>query len=161
MGIFGGYTGAGAKTILPASATAKVSCRLVPDQEPDAILDAFEAHVRSVTPPGVAVEVRRMHGGRPWVADTRKPAFRAAAKALEASFGAPCVLIRAGGSIPFVRTIADTLGAPCLLVGFGLPDENAHAPNEWLDLANYRKGTRACAALYEALARVLAKRPRA
>ncbi len=159
MGVVGGYTGPGAKTILPARALAKVSCRLVPEQDPGKIASLLEAHVRKVAPPGVRVEVRILHGGKPWRAEPRHRVFKAAARALEEAFGKPTVFIREGGSIPFVRSIADILQVPCLLVGFGLPDENAHAPNEWLDLANFRKGTIACALLYAEVAASIRKSP--
>jgi acetylornithine deacetylase/succinyl-diaminopimelate desuccinylase-like protein len=151
-GMLSGYTGEGAKTVLPARAMAKVSCRLVPDQDPARIGKLFEAHVKRVTPPGITVTVTHLHGGHPWRADLDGPLFDAASRALEAAFGRTPVIIGEGGSIPVVTDFARILGAPVLLVGFGLPGENAHAPDEWISQENFRKGMRALAALWDELA---------
>jgi acetylornithine deacetylase/succinyl-diaminopimelate desuccinylase-like protein len=148
-GLLSGYTGEGAKTVLPAAAMAKVSCRLVPDQDPAEVERLVRAHVEAVAPAGVAVEVRHLHGGRPWRADLEGPLFDAARRALAAEFGREPVVTGEGGSIPVVGDFARVLGAPVLLVGFGLPGENAHAPNEWLSVENFEKGMRAMARLYE------------
>ncbi|HEX2172142.1 MAG TPA: dipeptidase [Dehalococcoidia bacterium] len=129
-GIWGGFSGEGTKTIIPATAAAKISMRLVADQDPEEIARLFEEYVPTLAPPGVTVTVRRHHGGRPFIAPVEHPAFQAADRALERAFGRAPVYIREGGSIPFVAEIADVLQRPCLLVGFGLPDENSHAPNE-------------------------------
>ncbi len=153
-GIHGGFAGEGAKTIIPAFASAKVSCRLVPDQEPEAIQKLVGEYLRQVAPPGVRVTVTYLHGGRPYLAPTDHPVFDVAKRAFTKAFGRPTVFIREGGSIPFVRTIADATGKPCLLMGFGQPDENAHAPNEWLDLENYHLGIKSAAYLYDELARL-------
>jgi acetylornithine deacetylase/succinyl-diaminopimelate desuccinylase-like protein len=153
-GISGGFQGEGAKTIIPARASAKVSCRLVPDQEPDDIARKLSAHFERVAPPGVRVRVEPLHGGRPYLAPTEHPVYEVAKRAFSKAFGRPTVFIREGGSIPFVRTIADATGKPCLLMGFGQPDENAHAPNEWLDLENYHLGIKSAAYLYDELARM-------
>jgi acetylornithine deacetylase/succinyl-diaminopimelate desuccinylase-like protein len=153
-GITGGFQGEGAKTIIPARASAKVSCRLVPDQEPDDIVRKLEAHFARVAPPGVRVRVENLHGGRPYLAPTDHPVFDVAKRAFTKAFGKPTVFIREGGSIPFVRTIADATGKPCLLMGFGQPDENAHAPNEWLDLENYHLGIKSAAYLYDEIGRM-------
>ncbi|MFO0675010.1 MAG: dipeptidase [Polyangiaceae bacterium] len=153
-GIAGGFQGEGAKTIIPAKAIAKISCRLVPHQEPDAIFALVEKHLRSVAPAGVDVRITNLHGGRPYLAPTDHPVFELAKRAFSRAFGRPTVFIREGGSIPFVRTIADVTGKPCLLMGFGQPDENAHAPNEWLDLENYHLGIKSAAFLYDELARI-------
>ncbi len=150
-GIWGGFTGEGSKTVIPAEAHAKVSVRLVPNQEPDEIGDLFEAHIKKIAPPEVEVTVQRMHGGRPFLGDLSHPAFGAASRALEKGFGTKTVFIREGGSIPFVRDMTDTLDLPCLLIGFGLPGENAHAPNEWIDLENYALGTLSAIHLYQEL----------
>lgn len=147
-GIWGGFTGEGAKTIIPATAHAKVSMRLVPRQDPERVARLFESHIRDIAPQEVKVTIRRMHGGLPYVADTSHPAFRAARKALKRGFDTECVFIREGGSIPFVETLTRALNIPCLLVGFGLPDENAHSPNEWLDLENYHRGIESLIHLY-------------
>jgi acetylornithine deacetylase/succinyl-diaminopimelate desuccinylase-like protein len=152
-GLLSGYTGEGAKTVLPATAMAKVSCRLVPDQEPEEIERLLAAHVAAVAPPGVTATVRHLHGGRPWRAELNGPLFDAARRALEASFGRAPVITGEGGSIPVVGDFQRILGAPVLLMGFGLPGENAHAPNEWLSDANFTKGMRAAATLYEELGR--------
>lgn len=148
-GFLSGYTGAGAKTVLPAKAMAKVSCRLVPNQTPERIGTLLRAHVERVTPPGVTVTVTQMHGGRPWRADLTGPIFDAARRALRAAFGTEPVIVGEGGSIPVVGDFQRVLGAPVLLVGFGLPGENAHAPDEWISVENFRRGMRAMAALWD------------
>jgi acetylornithine deacetylase/succinyl-diaminopimelate desuccinylase-like protein len=153
-GISGGFQGEGAKTIIPARASAKVSCRLVPDQEPDDIARKLEAHFKRAAPAGVRVRVETMHGGRPYLAPTDHPVYEIAKRAFSKAFGKPTVFMREGGSIPFVRTIADATGKPCLLMGFGQPDENAHAPNEWLDLENYHLGIKSAAYLYDEISRM-------
>jgi acetylornithine deacetylase/succinyl-diaminopimelate desuccinylase-like protein len=153
-GILGGFQGEGAKTIIPARASAKLSCRLVPDQEPDEIVAKLTAHLERVAPPGVRVRVENLHGGRPYLAPTDHPVYEVAKRAFSKAFGKPTVFMREGGSIPFVRTIADATGKPCLLMGFGQPDENAHAPNEWLDLENYHLGIKSAAYLYDELSRM-------
>jgi acetylornithine deacetylase/succinyl-diaminopimelate desuccinylase-like protein len=146
-GLLSGYTGEGPKTVLPAKAMAKVSCRLVPDQNPSRIYEAFDAHVRRVAPEGVKVTVQELHGGEPWRARLGGPLYEAAARALETAFGRPPVFAGEGGSIPIVPAFERVLGAPALLMGFGLPGENAHAPDEWMSLENFEKGTHAAAAL--------------
>ena len=158
-GIGGGFQGDGAKTIIPARASAKVSCRLVPDQEPEDITGKLAAHFARVAPPGVRVRVQFLHGGRPYLAPTDDPVYEVAKRAFSKAFGKPTVFMREGGSIPFVRTIADRLGKPCLLMGFGQPDENAHAPNEWLDLENYHLGIKSAAYLYSEIAEMPLQSP--
>jgi acetylornithine deacetylase/succinyl-diaminopimelate desuccinylase-like protein len=153
-GITGGFQGEGAKTIIPARASAKVSCRLVPDQEPDDITRKLQEHFARLCPAGVRVRVENLHGGRPYLAPTDHPVFEIAKRAFTKAFGKPTVFMREGGSIPFVRTIADVTGKPCLLMGFGQPDENAHAPNEWLDLENYHLGIKSAAYLYDEIAKM-------
>jgi acetylornithine deacetylase/succinyl-diaminopimelate desuccinylase-like protein len=153
-GVHGGFTGEGAKTIIPAYATAKVSSRLVPNQEPGEIQEKVAEYLKKVAPEGVGVTVEYLHGGRPYLAPTSHPVFDVAKRAFAKAFGRPTVFIREGGSIPFVRTIADATGKPCLLMGFGQPDENAHAPNEWLDLENYHLGIKSAAHLYDELGRL-------
>jgi acetylornithine deacetylase/succinyl-diaminopimelate desuccinylase-like protein len=150
-GLLSGYTGEGAKTVLPAKAMAKVSCRLVPDQTPGEIEQLMREHVSRVAPPGVAVTVTHLHGGAPWRADLDGPLFDAARRALATAFDREPVITGEGGSIPVVGDFQRILGAPVLLVGFGLPGENAHAPNEWMSEENYFKGMRAMAALWEEL----------
>jgi acetylornithine deacetylase/succinyl-diaminopimelate desuccinylase-like protein len=148
-GMLSGYTAEGAKTVLPSRAMAKVSCRLVPDQDPAVIEKLLQAHVERVAPPGVRVRVTHLHGGRPWRADLQGPLFDAATKALEAAFHQAPVIVGEGGSIPVVSDFARALGAPILLMGFGLPGENAHAPDEWMSVENFELGMRAVATLWD------------
>ena len=135
-----------------ARALAKISMRLVPDQDYREVERAFAEHVRQLAPAGVTVDVEALHGGQPWRADPDEPIFAAASRALAEAFGREPVFIREGGSIPIVQAFQQTFRAPVVLIGFGLPGENAHAPNEWLSLENYRRGARAIARLYDELA---------
>jgi len=148
-GLLSGYTGEGAKTVLPAVAMAKVSCRLVPDQDPTTVERLITEHVARVTPPGVTATVSALHGGRPWRAELSGPLHDAGVAALEAAFGTSPVITGEGGSIPVVGDFERILGAPVLLMGFGLPGENAHAPDEWISVENYRQGMRAAVTLLE------------
>ena len=150
-GVLSGFTGDGAKTVIPAVAMAKVSMRLVPDQHPDKIADLFEAHVRKVASKAVELKITRMHGGKPWITEYRNPYVQAAGRAIEQGFGKAPVFCREGGSIPVVSTFQEELGVPAVLFGVGLPDENAHAPNERLDLGNFHNGIVASAILYDEL----------
>ena len=150
-GLLSGYTGEGAKTVLPARAMAKISMRLVPDQDFRKIEKLFAEHVRRIAPAGVTVEVEALHGGHPWKAQPEGPIFEAATRALEQAFGRAPVHSREGGSIPIVRAFQETLGAPVILIGFGLPGENAHAPNEWMSLENFHTGSEAIARFYDEL----------
>lgn len=154
-GLLSGYTGEGAKTVLPARAMAKVSFRLVPDQDPHRVADALRRHVERVAPAGVRIRIEELHGGRPWRADPSGPLFDAAARALEEAFGRPPVLVGEGGSIPIVGDFERELGAPVLLVGFALPGANMHAPDEWIPVGNVDTGTVALVRLYEELAGAL------
>ncbi len=151
-GLLSGWTGEGAKTVLPGKSMAKVSCRLVPDQDPATIHKLMDAHVRAVAPAGVTVTVKALHGGLPWRADLEGPLYDAASRALTSAFGREPVIVGEGGSIPVVNDFARLLNAPVLLVGFGLPGENAHAPDEWISQENFRKGMRAIAALWDEMA---------
>jgi acetylornithine deacetylase/succinyl-diaminopimelate desuccinylase-like protein len=148
-GILSGYTGQGAKTVLPSKAMAKVSCRLVPDQDPAEIEKLMDAHIKKLLPPGVNVTVQHLHGGRPWKAKLDGPIFDAARRALSKAFEREPVIVGEGGSIPVVGDFQRILGTPVLLVGFGLPGENAHAPDEWMSTDNFRKGMIAMAALWD------------
>jgi acetylornithine deacetylase/succinyl-diaminopimelate desuccinylase-like protein len=152
-GLLSGFTGEGAKTVLPAVAMAKISMRLVPDQDPDTIADRFEAYVRTLAPKTVELTFSRMHGGKPWMASYDHPYIQAAGRAIEKGFGRAPVFTREGGSIPVVSTFQEELGLPSVLFGVGLPDENAHAPNEKLDLGNFHSGIISAAHLYEEIAR--------
>jgi acetylornithine deacetylase/succinyl-diaminopimelate desuccinylase-like protein len=151
-GLLSGFTGEGAKTVLPAVAMAKVSMRLVPNQDPAKIAELFEAYVRKITPKTVELKVTRMHGGKPWMTSFDNPFMQAAARAIERGFGKTPVFTREGGSIPVVSTFQEELGLPAVLFGVGLPDENAHAPNEKLDLGNFHNGIIASAILYDEIA---------
>jgi acetylornithine deacetylase/succinyl-diaminopimelate desuccinylase-like protein len=151
-GILCGYTGQGAKTVLPDKAMAKVSFRLVPDQTPKRVAELVRAHVESVAPAGVTVEVKELHGGRPWKAEVEGRLVDAATEALEEAFGTRPVLQGEGGSIPIVVDFEEQLDASALLVGFALPGCNLHAPNEWFPLENFDRGIRALVTLYGKLA---------
>ena len=150
-GLLSGYTGEGAKTVLPAEAMAKVSFRLVSDQNPQRVAELFRAHVASVTPPGVTVTVEQFHGGMPWRAQLDGRLKEAATSALLKAFGSAPVLAGEGGSIPIVGEFERILDAPVLLMGFSLPGANLHAPNEWFLEENIELGIRALAYLYEEL----------
>jgi acetylornithine deacetylase/succinyl-diaminopimelate desuccinylase-like protein len=152
-GLLSGFTGEGAKTVLPAVAMAKVSMRLVPNQDPDKIAKLFEAYMEDIAPRTVAVKVTRMHGGKPWMTSYDNPFVQAAGRAIEKGFGQKPVFTREGGSIPVVSTFQEELGLPSVLFGVGLPDENAHAPNEKLDLGNFHNGIIASAILYDEIAK--------
>ncbi len=152
-GLLSGYTGEGAKTVLPAKAMAKVSCRLVPDQTPEETGTLMRAHVAKFTPRGVTATVTQLHGGRPWKAELDGPLYEAARRALRSAFGKDPVITGEGGSIPVVGDFARVLGAPVLLMGFGLPGENAHAPDEWMSEENFEKGMRAVATLWDEIGR--------
>ncbi|MEE2906107.1 MAG: dipeptidase [Gemmatimonadota bacterium] len=150
-GLLCGYTGQGAKTVLPNRAMAKVSFRLVPTQTPEKVKELLETHLQNIAPPGVTVELEMLQGGRPWRAQLEGSAFEAAGEALEEAFGTYPVSMGGGGSIPIVVDFEEHLGAPVLLVGFSLPGCNLHAPNEWLSIENFEKGIGALALLYEKL----------
>jgi acetylornithine deacetylase/succinyl-diaminopimelate desuccinylase-like protein len=152
-GILSGFTGEGAKTVIPAVAMAKVSMRLVPNQDPDKIAQLFEDHVKKVAPKTVEVKVTRMHGGKPWMTEFDNKYVQAAGRAIKQGFGQEPVFNREGGSIPVVATFQEILGLPSVLFGVGLPDENAHAPNEKLDLGNFHGGIIASAFLYDEIAK--------
>jgi acetylornithine deacetylase/succinyl-diaminopimelate desuccinylase-like protein len=153
-GLLAGFTGEGAKTVIPAVAMAKVSMRLVPNQDPKKIGDLFENYVRKVAPKTVELSLTRMHGGKPWMTAFDNPYVQAAGRAIEKGFGKTPVYNREGGSIPVVATFQEELGLPCVLFGVGLPDENAHAPDEKLDLGNFHNGIIASAFLYEEIGRL-------
>jgi acetylornithine deacetylase/succinyl-diaminopimelate desuccinylase-like protein len=152
-GLLSGFTGEGSKTVIPATAMAKVSMRLVPNQDPDKIAALFEQYVRKVTPKTVELKVTRMHGGKPWMTDLDNRFIQAASRAIEQGFGKRAVYTREGGSIPIVSTFQEELNAPSVLFGIGLPDENSHAPNEFLNLDNLYGGILASAFLYDEIAR--------
>lgn len=139
-GIWGGYTGEGAKTVLPSKAYAKISMRLVPHQISDDISNLFKAHFESIAPASVQVKVTAHHGGEPVVTPTDSHAYKAAEKAIKTTFGKDPIPTRGGGSIPIVALFERTLGLKTVLLGFGLDNDNIHSPNEKYDVFNYFKG---------------------
>ncbi len=151
-GIWGGYTGPGAKTVLPAEAHAKISCRLVPDQDPAEIVEKLERHLRANLPPTVSVEVKRHAGSAPALLDPTGPVVEAGRRALTIGFGKEPVLTREGGTIPVVGMFEEILGLKTLMIGLGRPDDNLHAPNEKFHLGDYHAGIRTSAALLAELA---------
>lgn len=151
-GIWGGYIGEGSKTVIPSKAFAKISTRLVPNQNPARIAKQVERHIRRLLPKTVHCKFEVLSTGKPWVAPYTHPIFQKAIHSLEKGFGKKAVFIREGGSIPFVTQMHDTFKVPCVLLGFGLPDENAHAPDEHISLENYFGGIKSVASFYSALA---------
>lgn len=152
-GIWGGYQGEGAKTIVPSFAAAKVSMRLVPDQDPDRVAEAFRRHVEEVVPSGVEVEVICHHTAPPVLLETEGPIVEAALAAMADVWREP-VRVREGGSIPIVATFSDVLRVPVLLIGFGLSDDRLHSPNEKFDVANFYGGIRAVVRFLDRLGEV-------
>ena len=139
-GIWGGYTGEGAKTVIASEAFAKISMRLVPHQEPEKITQLFKKHFESIAPEAVTVEVTPHHGGDPYVSPTDSAGYRAASKAMEKTFGKKPVPVRSGGSIPIVALFERELGVKSILMGFGLDSDAIHSPNEHFGLFNFYKG---------------------
>ncbi|HZL15611.1 MAG TPA: dipeptidase [Verrucomicrobiae bacterium] len=148
-GIWGGFSGEGSKTIIPGRAHAKITCRLVADQDPDRIFALLHDYVMKIAPPGVRVEVVSTGGGRPTLTPQDEPATRAYARALEAAFGRAPLFVREGGSVPVAASFASILRMPVTVMGFMPPDGNFHAPNEWMDMANFETGIRALAAFFD------------
>ena len=140
-GMLGGFTGAGAKTVIPARAMAKVSLRLVPGMTPQKTFAQLRDYVLSIAPKGISLEVRLIHSGEPVVVGTDNPFIHAATEAMRAVFHRDTVFVRGGGSIPVVGDFARQLHVPTVLMGFGLPDDNLHAPNEKFSIANFHRGT--------------------
>jgi acetylornithine deacetylase/succinyl-diaminopimelate desuccinylase-like protein len=153
-GLTSGYQGAGSKTIVPAWARAKITCRLVPDQAPEKIRRLVERHLRRICPPTVRLEITSGHGGEPYLVSPTSPHARAALRALKTAFGHEPLLMREGGSIPIVTDFKRILGADTLLLGLALPDDNPHSPNEKFDLACFTRGMRLGAHLWPELAGV-------
>ncbi len=148
-GIWGGFTGEGAKTVLPSKATAKISMRLVPNQKTEIIAEQFEKHIRAIVPPTMKVRVSNLHGADPALTPRDSNGVKAAVKALETAYGKKPVLSREGGSIPVCLLFDTILSAPTVLMGFGLNSENAHSPDEHFSLDNFEKGIVATAAFYK------------
>ena len=154
-GIWGGFIGDGAKTVLPAIANAKISMRIVPDQDPKKIERLFERHFRKIAPKTVQVNVKALHGGKPAITPIDSPGVRAAVAALEKAFGKKPLYQREGGSIPIVVQFKEILGIDTVLLGFGLPDENAHAPDEHINLDNFFGGIRTSVHFFQELPQYL------
>jgi len=148
-GMPGGFIGAGAKTVIPAKATAKVSMRLVPDMDPQEIFSRYKSFVEGLTPTGIHLSVRLIHSGDPLVIHTDNPYIKAAERALHQVFGRETVFIRSGGSIPIVGEIERHLKIPSVMMGFGLPDDNLHAPNEKFHIANFYRGIESIILFFE------------
>ncbi len=150
-GIWGGFTGEGAKTVLPSRASAKISMRLVPDQSSAKAARLFERHIKKIAPKGVQLSIRSLHGGEPAITPIESAGVRAAIEALERGFGKKPLYQREGGSIPIVVQFKKILKIDTVLLGFGLPDENAHGPDEFLHLPNFFGGIRTVAHLFDVL----------
>jgi acetylornithine deacetylase/succinyl-diaminopimelate desuccinylase-like protein len=150
-GIRGGFTGEGAKTVIPARATAKISTRLVADQRPDEAAQQLRDTIRAACPKGVAAQLKVLHSGAPSLTNPDNPFIHAAAEAMKQVFGKETVYIRSGGSIPIVGVFGRYLGIPSVMMGFGLPDDNLHAPNEKFHLPNFYRGIRAMGRYLELL----------
>jgi acetylornithine deacetylase/succinyl-diaminopimelate desuccinylase-like protein len=148
-GIGGGFTGTGAKTVIPAKAVAKVSLRLVPNQNPERVLASLKQWVRQNTPKGISTEVRVLSAGPAVSVNPDHPAIHIAAQVFEEMLGSPTVFIRSGGSIPIVGEFAEHLAIPTVLMGFGLPDDGLHSPNEKYRISNFYQGIRTIARFFE------------
>jgi len=151
-GIWGGFEGEGPKTIIPAHAHAKISCRLVADQDPEKVFQLVAARIAEITPKTVRYSIQRLGDGRPSVVPIDHPATQAAARALTASFGSEPLYTREGGSVPVCASFESILGLQTVLLGFAPPDGQFHAPNEWMSMANYETGIRAIARYWEEVA---------
>jgi acetylornithine deacetylase/succinyl-diaminopimelate desuccinylase-like protein len=152
-GIWAGFTGEGAKTVIPATAHAKISMRLVPHQTPKEIAKKATAYLKEIAPKSVKIKVSDLHGGDAWVADTNHPALAAAGNAMKRAFGKKPVFVREGGSIPIIAAFEKALKVPSVLLGVGLNDDNIHAPNEKFELPNFYRGIESSAYLMEELGR--------
>jgi acetylornithine deacetylase/succinyl-diaminopimelate desuccinylase-like protein len=152
-GIWGGFTGDGAKTVLPSKAYAKISMRLVPNQDPDKIEKLFKDFIKKIAPKTVKLKVKGLHHGKGAMTPIDTKWMKAASKAMAGGFGKEPVFIREGGSIPIVLTFKEILDADTVLLGFGLPDENAHSPDEHLNLNNFQNGILTCSIFYDELAK--------
>ena len=139
-GIWGGYTGEGAKTVIPSKAFAKISMRLVPNQTPDEITALFQNHFESIAPKGIRVKVNPHHGGFPVVTPIDSIGYEAASKAYETTFGKKPIPVRSGGSIPIIAMFEKELGLKTVMMGFGLDSDSIHSPNEHFGLFNFYKG---------------------
>ncbi len=156
-GIWGGYTGEGSKTVIPSTASAKISMRLVPGQEPERIARLFEAYFKSLAPESVTVSVKYLHGGMPYVSPTDMPAYKAAEQAIVETFGRKPLPFYSGGSIPIISGFERILGIKSLLIGFGLSQDAIHSPNESYGLDQFYKGIETITAFYRHLAELSRK----
>jgi acetylornithine deacetylase/succinyl-diaminopimelate desuccinylase-like protein len=152
-GMPGGFIGAGAKTVIPAKATAKISFRIVPDMYSQEVFAQYKSYVESLQPKGIELRVRLIHSGEPIVVQTDNPYIQAATHAMRQVFGKETVFIRSGGSIPIVGDFARHLKIPAVMMGFGLPDDNLHAPNEKFHIANFYRGIESIILFFEELGR--------
>ncbi len=150
-GIVGGFIGAGAKTVIPAKATAKISMRLVPDMTPEKSFRQYKDYVEKIRPEGVTVDVRLIHSGEPSVIGTDNPYVKAATQALKEVWGKDTVFIRSGGSIPIVGDFEKHLKIPSVMMGFGLPDDGLHAPNEKFHIPNFHRGIESLIVFFDEL----------
>lgn len=153
-GIWGGFQGEGAKTVLPSKAGAKISMRLVPNQEPEKIEKLFTEFVKKIAPKTVKVEIKSLHGGKGAITPIDSPAMDAAVEAMRKGFGKTPLFTREGGSIPVVNTFQTILNAPVILLGFGLPDENIHSPDEHFNLNNFFRGILSISHYYNELSKI-------
>ncbi|MEK4712299.1 dipeptidase [Sporosarcina sp. FSL K6-5500] len=151
-GVFGGFSGEGIKTVLPAEAGAKITCRLVPDQDPDEIIEKLNAHIEKHKPVGVTVTVTEFDKGKPFITPFDHPAIQAAGRSYEKVYNVPTAYTRGGGSIPIVAAFDEILELPVVLMGFGLASENFHAPNEHFHLENFDQGLRVIGDYYYEIA---------
>lgn len=153
-GIWGGFQGEGAKTVLPSRAAAKISMRLVPNQEPEKIEKIFTEYVKKISPKTVKVTVKSLHGGKGAITPIDSPAMDAAVEAMKKGFGKTPLFTREGGSIPVVSTFQSLLNAPVILLGFGLPDDNIHSPDEHFSLDSFHKGILSISNYYNELSKI-------
>ena len=151
-GIWGGFEGEGPKTIIPAHAHAKISCRIVADQDPEKIFSLLASYINRVAPKSVRYSIQRLGDGKPSLTPIENPATQAAARAIEGSFGVTPLYIREGGSVPVCASFESILGIPTVLLGFAPPDGQFHAPNEWMSMENYETGIRAIARYWDEIA---------
>lgn len=151
-GLTSGYQGAGSKTIVPSWASAKITCRLVPNQKPDKIFKLVAKHLKAICPPSVTIEVTQGHGGDPYIVDPTSRIAKAGLRALEKAFDAKPLLLREGGSIPILNDIKKIIGVDTLLLGLALPDDNAHSPNEKFEIESFRRGMKMAALVWQELA---------
>jgi acetylornithine deacetylase/succinyl-diaminopimelate desuccinylase-like protein len=156
-GIWGGYTGEGAKTVIPSAAYAKISMRLVPNQNHQQIAEMFEKHFKSIAPKCVKVKVTNLHGGQGYVSPTDSPAYKAASKALQDVYGNKPIPVRSGGSIPIISTFEEILGIKSIMMGFGLSSDAIHSPNENFPVENFLKGIETVPLFYKYFAELMEK----